>query len=84
MDIGVPITEAKGKLNELVRVAEDQPVFILRHSRPVGVLLSPARFNALIEELEDALDRLSIYESQQAPESMRIPWEKVETELGIR
>ena len=84
MNMGVPISEAKAKLNELVRIAEDQEVFILRHGRPVGVILSPARFNALIEELEDTLDRLSVYESQQSPESLRIPWEKVEAELGIR
>lgn len=83
MELGVPIGEAKAHLHELVRQSEDREVFILRHGRPVGVLLSPGRFAALVEELEDALDRLSIYESQTAPESLRVPWEKVQAELGL-
>jgi len=83
MEFGVPVSEAKAKLNELVRVAEDREVYILKHGRPVGVILSPARYAALLEELEDALDRLSVYESANAPEELRIPWEKAKVELGI-
>ena len=55
------ISEAKGRLSELVRESDDRDVWLLRHGRPAAVMLSYARHEALLERLQDALDRLSVH-----------------------
>jgi antitoxin StbD len=83
MDKLVPLTEAKNRLHEIVRQAEDDNIVILRHGRPVAVVVSPAALEALLEELEDLKDRCSVLESRLESSDMRVPWEKVEVELGL-
>ena len=74
----VPISEAKSRLSELVRDAEDEDVLLMRHGRVAAVIMSGARHEALLEELEDLRDRLSVHEA----EGMTAPWEEVKAELG--
>lgn len=76
----VPISEAKARLSELIRDAAEEDVLLIRHGRPVAVLMSIDAFEALQEEHEDALDRLSVYEAD--PE-LSVPWEQAKTELGL-
>ena len=75
----VPISEAKGRLSELVREADSHEVLLMRHSRPAAVLLSHARYEALVEKLEDALDRLSVHER----EGVTMDYDKLRAELGF-
>ena len=51
----------------------------MNHGRPAAILISPARYEAILEELEDAEDRLSYYER----ENLTMPVEKLVAELGI-
>lgn len=83
MDNLVPVTEAKNRLHEIVRQAQDDNVVLLRHGRPVAVVISPAALESLLEELEDAKDRISVLESRLGASDMRVPWEKVEVELDL-
>lgn len=82
MDV-MQLTEARNKLSEMVRRVQDKPIWILRHSQPVAVLVSPARYEALLDEIEDLKDRLSIYESEASSSDMRIPLDKMKIELGM-
>jgi antitoxin StbD len=79
----VPLSEAKTRLFELVRDAEDEDIVLLRHGRPAAVIVGAARLDALVEELEDVRDRLSVYESREAPEDLRVPLDKAKAELGL-
>lgn len=83
MDNLVPLTEAKNRLHEIVRQAEDDNVVLLRHGRPVAIVISPAALDNLLEEIEDLKDRCSVLESRLESSDMRVPWEKVEVELGL-
>lgn len=83
MDNLVPLTEAKNRLHEIVRQAEDDNVILLRHGRPVAVLISPTALQSLLDELEDMKDRCSVLESRLDAADMRIPLEKVKIELGL-
>lgn len=74
------ITQARAKLSELVREAEDDDVVVINHSRPVAVLVGINRHEALLEEIEDLRDRLSVYERDSEPS---IPAEKLIAELGL-
>ena len=74
----IPISEAKARLSELVRDAEDDDVLLLRHGRPVAVILSAHRHDALLDELEDLRDRLSVHER----EHLTVDWEQAKAELA--
>ncbi|AFA71844.1 prevent-host-death family protein [Gordonia polyisoprenivorans VH2] len=45
----VPVSEAKGKLSELVRDADDENVLIMNYGRPAPLLISVRRFDDLME-----------------------------------
>lgn len=75
----IPISEAKGRLSELVRESDDHDVLLMRHARPAAVLMSYERHEALLERLEDALDRLSVHER----DGVTISLDKLAAELGL-
>jgi prevent-host-death family protein len=75
----VPISEAKARLSELVRDADIDDVLLLRHGRVAAVMMSARRYDALIEELEDLRDRLSIHEL----EGITLDFDKLRAELGV-
>ncbi len=75
----IPISEAKGKLAELVRDSDEDDVLLMRHGRPAAVLMSVRRHEALLEEIEDLKDRLSIHER----EGLTMSVDKVKAELGL-
>ncbi|MDL9938666.1 type II toxin-antitoxin system prevent-host-death family antitoxin [Gordonia sp. ABSL1-1] len=75
----VPVSEAKGKLSELVRAADDENVIIMTYGRPAAILVSARRYGDLIEHIEDLEDRLSVYEREHLTMSL----DKVVAELGL-
>lgn len=62
----IPISEAKGRLSELVqRVRDDagSTVLLMKHGRPAAVVVDAQYFADLLDQLDDAEDRLSVYEA---------------------
>lgn len=74
------IREAKAKLSEIIRDAEDEAVMISSHGKPAAVVLSPERYEGLLEEIEDLRDRLAVHESRDEP---TMPFDKLVAELGL-
>jgi prevent-host-death family protein len=52
MAITYSVTEAQAGLPSILREAEEQPVIITRRDKAVGYLLSPERFEAMMETME--------------------------------
>ena len=52
MAITYSVTEAQAGLPSILREAEEQPVIITRRDKAVGYLLSPERFEAMLETME--------------------------------
>lgn len=75
----VPISEARAKLSKLIRHAADEDVVLMNHGRPAAILISPARYESILEDLEDLRDRLSVHER----EGVTMPIAKLIAELGI-
>lgn len=75
----VPLSEAKGRLSELVRQSDSHDVLLMRHGRPAAVLMSHERHGALIEQYQDLLDRVSVYER----EGLTMDYDKLSAELGL-
>ena len=67
----VPVTDARSRLNDLIRaVLPDRNVVLLRHGRPVGILIDPDRFEALIDRIEDLEDAISVLEHRADPDTV--------------
>lgn len=75
----VPISEAKGHLSELAERSHDRDVVLLRHGKPHAVMVGYDRYERLIEDFQDALDRLSIHERDHDT----VSFDKVAEELGL-
>lgn len=52
-DLSVSMTEFKKNPAEVLRTAGAKPVAVLNHNKPAFYMLTPALFEALLEELED-------------------------------
>lgn len=64
MSITVPITEARARLSQLVREATNADIVVMNHGQPAAVLISVARYQSLLKEMEDLRDRLSVHERE--------------------
>ena len=72
-------SDAKARLAAVITSVADDDVVLIRHSRPVAVIMSTQRHAAMLEEIEDLKDRLSI----AAPEGVTMDFEKLVVEMGI-
>lgn len=77
----VPVSEAKGRLSEIVRESADRDVLLMRHGRPAAVVIAVERYEALLERIEDAEDKLAIHEHDR--EEPTIGHDKLMAELGL-
>ncbi len=75
----VSISKARARLSELVRQSRDDDVALMNHSTPVAVIVSADRYEAMLEEIEDLKDRLSVHER----EGVAISADKLAAELGL-
>jgi len=65
----MPVTDLRQKITSVLKELEEsgQPLYITQYGRPKAVLLSYEGYEALIRELEDLEDSLSIYEGKGEP-----------------
>jgi antitoxin Phd len=75
------VSEAREKLAEAVDTAQTEVVFLERYGKPAAVLISPARYEELLEALEDAED-IAAFDAAIADGGSAIPWEQVLADLG--
>ena len=75
----VPVSEARAQLSALIKQVADGEVTLINHGRPAAVLMSAGRYDALLEELEDLKDRLSVYER----DGVTVSLDNLVAELGI-
>lgn len=75
----IPISKARARLSALVRQSADEDVVLMNHSTPAAVLVGAERFDALLEELEDLKDRVSVHERG----GVTVSADKLAAELGL-
>ena len=76
------VSEAREKLSEAVETARSEAVFLERYGNPAAVLISPERYEELMDALEDAED-VAAFDEAMAEEGDNIPWEQVKADLGL-
>jgi len=75
------VSEARERLAEAVVTAQTEAVVLERYGRPAAVLVSPERYEELLEAAEDAED-VRAYDEAMAEEGPSIPWDDVKADLG--
>ena len=76
------VSDARGQLPEVIDTARIEAVTLERHGRPVAVVISPDRYEALVAFAEDAED-MAAYDEAMTEEGPNIPWEQVKADLGL-
>lgn len=77
----ITVSAAREKLPDAVQTAHTEAVFLERYGRPAAVLISPERYEQLMEAEEEAEDAAA-FDTAMAEEGPNIPWEQVKTDLG--
>lgn len=76
------VTEARENFSEAIATSAVEAVFIQKHGENAAVLISPERYEELMDALEEIEDMAS-YDSAMADPSPNIPWEEVKRQLGL-
>jgi antitoxin Phd len=75
------VSEAREKLSEVIDAAQSEAVVLERYGRPAAVMVSLARYQELIEALEEAED-VAAFDAAMAEQGDNIPWDQVRADLG--
>lgn len=76
------VTEARENFSEAIAASAVEAVFIEKHGERAAVLISPARYEQLMEALEEIEDAAAIEQSLADP-NPNIPWDVVKRDLGL-
>jgi len=75
------VSEAREKLSEVIDAAQSEAVVLERYGRPAAVVVSPERYQQLVDALEEAED-VAAFDAAMAEEGDNIPWDQVRADLG--
>jgi prevent-host-death family protein len=74
-------SRAREVFSEVVEMSATEPVFIERRGEVAAVVISPSRYEQLLEALEDLEDERA-FDEALTDEGDNIPWEQVKADLG--
>jgi antitoxin Phd len=75
------ISAARDNLPGAVETARSEAVFLERYGRRAAVLLSPERYDELMDALEEAEDAAA-FDAAMNEEGPNIPWDQAKADLG--
>jgi len=77
----ISVTDARGRLPELIERARGEAVFVERRGKLEAVLVSPEQYARMMDALEDAED-VAAFDEAMTDEGANIPWAQVKADLG--
>jgi antitoxin Phd len=75
------VSEARERLSEVLETSQTEAVILQRYGRPAAILISPDRYEQMMEALEEAQDAVA-FDEAMSDEGGNIPWEQVKADLG--
>jgi prevent-host-death family protein len=78
----ISISDARGNLSAAVNDSRKKPVRILKHGKPVAVLINPSMFEKFVDSLEE-LEDIAAFDEAIVDKTPGIPWHQVKKDLGI-
>jgi PHD/YefM family antitoxin component YafN of YafNO toxin-antitoxin module len=79
--VTMSVSAAREQLAEVVEKAGREAVIIERYGRAAAVMISPARYEQLMDALEEVED-VAAFDEAMSEEGPNIPWEQVKADLG--
>ena len=79
--VTVSISAARDDLSAVVERAGTEAVVLERYGKPAAVLLSPSRYEELLDAFEQAED-VAAFDAALVEEGPNIPWDQVKADLG--
>ncbi len=78
----LPISDLRRKANDIINTLREtsDAVYITQHGRPAAVLVDYARYEQMLQDLEDLTDRLSLESATAEPVR---PYSDFMTEMGL-
>lgn len=76
------ISDARAELSYAIAQAEKKPVTIVRHGKPVAVLITPSLYERFVESMEE-LEDIAAFDAAVNDGDPSIPWEQVKKDLGL-
>ena len=77
------VTEARENFSDAIATSAVEAVFIQKHGENAAVLISPERYEQLMEALEEIEDIIAVKAALEDP-SPNIPWDEVKRQLGLK
>jgi len=77
-----PLSDARRDLPTLVDRAEKEPILITRHGMEAAVLISPSRYEEMLEAMEE-LEDIAAYDAAKARGENSVPWSEARKALGL-
>ena len=77
----INISTARESLPEVIETARTEAVILERYGRPAAVVVSPERYEQLMNAL-DEVDDVAAFDEAMAEEGPNIPWSEVKVDLG--
>jgi antitoxin Phd len=77
------VTEARENFSEAIATSAVEAVFIQKHGENAAVLISPERYEQLMDALEEIEDVIALTAALEDT-SPNIPWEEVKLQLGLK
>jgi prevent-host-death family protein len=77
----VSVADARSHLSDVIARSQQEAVFIERRGQRAAVVVSPERYERMLEALEDAEDAAA-FDEAMAEEGENIPWDQVKKDLG--
>lgn len=77
----VSVADARNHFSEVIDRSKTEAVFIERRGHRAAVVVSPERYEQMLEALEDAED-VAAFDEAMAEEGPNIPWAQVKADLG--
>jgi prevent-host-death family protein len=78
----ISISDAREGLSAAVNDSRKKPVRILKHGKPVAVLINPSMFEKFVESMEE-LEDIAAFDAAISDRSPLVPWSQVKKDLGI-
>ena len=77
------VTEARENFSEAIATSAVEAVFIQKHGENAAVLISPERYEQLMDALEEIEDVIALTAALEDT-SPNSPWEEVKLQLGLK
>jgi prevent-host-death family protein len=77
----VNISTARDNLPAVIETARTEAVILERYGRPAAVVVSPERYEQLMNAL-DEVDDVAAFDEAMSEECPNIPWATVKVDLG--